>query len=397
MPREEIRPLTGVRGVAALWVLFLHYSQELRALFPEVGAMAWLYGRGHLGVDVFFVLSGFIISYVYQAERFRLTGATYLKFLWYRFARIYPNHLATLLALVAMVGGAAAAGVTVTGDYPWGYVPVQLLMMHAWPWFEQGTWNYPAWSISAEWFAYAAIFPLAVVAARVGAVRRHGWLACYLALGVYVALWVADRLGAWERIAMVSLEFLGGSMLYHVFAAGGASARRASRLLPWLVAGILLLLFVVPPEEGTAPDRVARALIVLACPLVILGLTLEDNPVSRLLCRPVMTWLGLISYALYMVHAVVEKVLKVVLPTGGFADAGVLLRAVVAAAHVGLPILAAAALYRLVELPCRDVLRRVWQRLLGWVERTDAARRGRSAHDPGGGGDRADGGGRGRD
>ena len=107
------------------------------------------------------MLSGFILCYVYSAgnEKFGLTE--YRRFLWFRLARISPNHLAIITALIVFIAVAKHFWVSLTGDYPLSGLPFQITMTHAWPFLPDGKWNYPSWTISAEWFAYLGVFPVA--------------------------------------------------------------------------------------------------------------------------------------------------------------------------------------------------------------------------------------------
>src|SRR5664279_382923 len=79
-------PLTGIRALAALLVLVMHTEQNiptgLYSILP-------FFARGYLGVDFFFVLSGFIITYVYLSGLANPNGASVLIFLWHRFIRLY--------------------------------------------------------------------------------------------------------------------------------------------------------------------------------------------------------------------------------------------------------------------------------------------------------------------
>ena len=80
----ELKPLTSIRGLAAIWVVFFHYNRTF-----ELSQM------GYLGVDLFFILSGFIISYVYM-DKFsssELVSKNIKRFLALRLARIYPLHI----------------------------------------------------------------------------------------------------------------------------------------------------------------------------------------------------------------------------------------------------------------------------------------------------------------
>src|SRR5690242_14121324 len=95
---SEIRALTGLRGVCAVWVMLFH------AFFcaPFFGTpLDWVLSAGHMGVDVFFVLSGFVLAYNYADATW--TARSYGAFLRKRFARIYPVHAFMLLVFVVVV------------------------------------------------------------------------------------------------------------------------------------------------------------------------------------------------------------------------------------------------------------------------------------------------------
>ena len=144
--RDELDALTGLRGIAALWVLAYH---------------AGLSAAGYLGVDLFFVLSGFIIAYNYADARLAEDGRRYREFLWRRLARIYPAYLAALLLTLAAVAVLAPWEVSLrksahfTAEGFWASV----FMVQAWTVPVPRVWNVPGWSVSAEWAAYLA-FPL---------------------------------------------------------------------------------------------------------------------------------------------------------------------------------------------------------------------------------------------
>ena len=137
---QNLRQITSLRFFAAMWVVAYHFWPSLSPALPI------LVTRGYLGVELFFVLSGFILSHVYLAsfgeKRFR-----YPDFLWARLARIYPVHLVTLVGLGVMVAAAAAVGMTVTGNViVWSSLPAHLLLVHAWGLGPQGGWNHPSYA-----------------------------------------------------------------------------------------------------------------------------------------------------------------------------------------------------------------------------------------------------------
>lgn len=154
----EIRALTGIRGIAALWVFFFHFRPYVIGAFPFLAPAAPLFNVGHLGVDLFFMLSGYIITRVHGPEfggtvpgRLRAS----LKFLWLRIARIWPA-MATMLIVwgfynTALMWHKQDASIAAALD------PMRLLrhltMTQAWT-VHADDWNPVDWAVSAEWFAY---------------------------------------------------------------------------------------------------------------------------------------------------------------------------------------------------------------------------------------------------
>src|SRR5690349_10358782 len=151
-PRADLPALTGIRGVAAWFVVLYHIRLGLAwALPPE--ALAVL-SKGYLAVDLFFMLSGFVLWLNYS-NRLRAGGiGTAPAFLLRRIARIWPLHLVMLAGAIAFVLAVAATGREPSDHYPWGELPLHLLLIQNWGFTNALTWNDPAWSISCELAAY---------------------------------------------------------------------------------------------------------------------------------------------------------------------------------------------------------------------------------------------------
>lgn len=117
-------------------------------------------GRYGLGVGFFFVLSGFILTYVYRD----FTGHSVRSFYVARFARLWPVHLVTFLiaALVIQPNALFVPVYAITA-------PINLLMLHAWLPINGlvFSWNAPSWSISAELWFYI-LFPSLAATSRLG-------------------------------------------------------------------------------------------------------------------------------------------------------------------------------------------------------------------------------------
>ena len=286
----DLRPLTALRFVAAAWVV-------RDATWPnlDVGVVPNLVAKGYLGVELFFVLSGFILSHVYLEGfgrgRFRWGG-----FLWARIARVYPLHLATLLGVMALAVGASAAGIAMQARViDWASLPANLTMTHAWGLAPSAAFNHPSWSISAEWFAYLSFPAFAWAAWRL---RDRPWLAVAGAAALAAVLYVGfERLAGfplteatirWGALRIVPCFTL-GCALYLVHRSGGV--RR-----PGLIAlGALALIGLVTSAwlwDGAT---------VLLGGLLILALGSLDNDRAGFLASRFAVWLGEISYALYMV------------------------------------------------------------------------------------------------
>jgi peptidoglycan/LPS O-acetylase OafA/YrhL len=149
---EHLASLTPLRGVAALWVVVFHYCWHLPAIQPDryTGAVY----KGYLAVDLFFMLSGFVISHVYHgAFAHRVTGQRYRDFLKARVARIYPLHLTVLLLFVATAVGERAVAfahggslgpIPLVGERSLGAFFANLLMLQG-IWARELSWNDPAW------------------------------------------------------------------------------------------------------------------------------------------------------------------------------------------------------------------------------------------------------------
>ena len=318
----EIPALTGLRAVAAVWVLVHHLS-----FLPVTGYAAWfgpvapLLAAGPLGVDLFFALSGFLLARSYL-DRWR--GAPgprqALGFVWARLARVWPLYAVVVVLVGLWCAARAVLGsdgvVTWQGAQP-GLDPLswlrQLTMTQMWdsPGIDGVSFVLPAWSISAEWAAYLA-FPL--LAAAAWFVR--GWprpvlavLAVLAAMPTAVFAVQGALHGAFEGFWAVRLVagFTAGVLTWLVVRRvprNRTVSRWAHRVLVLALAEIALVVYWAATAPATAAVS-ADARIFLAVPMlpVLLGaLALTDGPVARVLGTPRLRHGGRISYALYLVH-----------------------------------------------------------------------------------------------
>jgi len=364
---DVLDPLTGVRFFLALGVVLFHYQLQWTLPDEAVG----LLDRARLGVDVFFILSGFILTHVY------LQGdgvPDYRRFLAARFARIYPAHLFILLGMLGLVLLAPLFGV---GLEPGRFNPADfagtLLLVQAW--FPRETmvlWNGPAWSLSAEWFAYLAFPAYAALALRL---RARPWVIIALAAILFVALdafyraqfgRVLPRAEDSMGILRIVPEFLYGIGLYYLGQRWTPSPRVSVMGALATTAALLTLM-----QLGT-DDRI---IVAAAGPFVLSLALLAKARVRTCLSHPVALFAGEASFALYLVHIPILMVWRNAAQAFFGWPGDYRMGMAELAAMLVLTLAAAAAIHVFVERPGRRLLR-------AWMapQRADPVEARRSIH-----------------
>lgn len=329
----EIRSLTSLRGIAALWVFLFHLAAEQPDSFGGV-ARIFAIGRGYIAVDLFFVLSGFVMALTYR-ELFQRApfAAAYPRFLWRRIARIMPLNAAIVLAIAAVIW--ALPG-DVPGNFgeakrPW-VVLANLFLVQDWglaPSIDK-----PAWSVSVEMALYL-IYPLLLALAW----SRLLWIGAALIGGVSLAWLAGDGQGVVSQ-GLVSGDFIRGLAGFYFgllcFRLFGATAvlRLAGKAELAIIAAFWALLLWSPSDLWP----------ILLCPPLVFSLATERGFVGRLLAVRPLHYLGEISYSIYLTHDCVIAAVGA-LPIGSGA-----LRA---GATAALTLLLSSATYHWIERPAR--------------------------------------------
>jgi peptidoglycan/LPS O-acetylase OafA/YrhL len=250
-PREPW--LTRLRAGLIGWVVLYHLDLTLGVS----AALPWtapVLRKGYLGVDGFFLLSGFALWLGYAARP--PWGARGIgDFLARRVAKIWPLHLAALAALVALVGLAAAAGATIRDPERFSVeqLLLQLLLVNAWETTDRLDWNYPSWALSVEWAGYLA-FPL-LLRGALALPRAAVPLAAAAALGGLLAL-------SWHQPGT------GLNWTYHL------------GLVRFGLGFVLGLALGRLATEGRLPGRSAGLLLALSLGLLAVGLALREDAVA---------------------------------------------------------------------------------------------------------------------
>ena len=313
--RPDLATLTALRFVAALWVVFFHLqAMQHTFLGPVYELFRPVIANGDLGVDVFFVLSGFIITYTYLdrlGPRFRWRAAA--DFVWARFARMWPA-FALVVGVLGLwfVYGTAQESVrewslqTQAPDLsPWGLAK-QLLMMHLW--FQPGTdgasWFGPGWTVSAEWLAYLAFPLLALVLFRLRRLHPLAALAASVLVLLPTAILGPDLPIAtvehqpYEWLLRIACCFIAGA--FACIAARNADRMKFNPALAGpgaLLTGTAVVVFLAMAGKP-GPGRLA----VLAFPLLIGLLSLTRGWLRSALSARWLQYGGRSSYSLYLVH-----------------------------------------------------------------------------------------------
>jgi peptidoglycan/LPS O-acetylase OafA/YrhL len=370
----EIRALSGLRIVAALWVVLFHFRPLLAEASPGFSsALAPVLNAGAQGVDLFFILSGFVLTWNYL-DRMGESWSTRdtLRFLWLRLARVWPVYLVTMHLAAAFV-----IFTLYVGRFPLPPPVIesmnalnwlkQVLLVQLWfqPYFDGSSWNGPAWSISAEWLAYLLFGGLILIIFRIAAATRARgviWLAVAAALAPNLLLLTHGVFYTpWSWLPRIIMQFTAGALacaaVRKLVLSDGArkSAGIMALLIGAAIVGGLYLLDAHPP--GDMLD--AGGLIdVLFLPFVI-TLAVGAGTLPALLSTRLMVYLGHISFGLYMVHEIVHMAWN-----WAILQFGILLTPSWSAKLIVLGLIlfagvVAAALYHGVEEPARRWMRRM--------------------------------------
>ena len=224
---KKLLSLTGIRAVAALWVIIYHININ----FPT-GLQNTFINKGYLGVDMFFILSGFIISYVHQHEFLTFPSPQTTKFLILRCARILPVHY-FMLFTYAFFFFFKSFVLHMPSESPEKNTLVDFVChifnIQAWGVADHNSWNAPSWSVSAEWFAYLMFPLLTPVIAKVSGLRNNILLVlgCFAFLASFSALLKLPTMD-WTHtygLVRVTSEFIIGCGLLNIYKQVGERPR----------------------------------------------------------------------------------------------------------------------------------------------------------------------------
>jgi peptidoglycan/LPS O-acetylase OafA/YrhL len=358
---NRYRSLDAIRGIAALGVVLFHYRNHFGTA-PYAKLLEPVYQRGLIFVDLFFVMSGYLLVTIYAGRR------DFWALVWRRVARLVPLHwlmlaLATILQhlIVRRYGG------------PFIYVQndayhflLNLLLLHGCGLSNGFSFDGPSWSISVEWLVNLLLFALLAAG-----IKRLTLAACALVLLSSLALWHHGR-------SMLANGLYGGYVdaLLLRGIAGFFTGVALTRLVPlatepgvpvpdvWERAAghlwdLVLLLSVVALFIFMASNAVARrpgvdfVVVLMVVPALIAG-AVHGRWAARALALPPLQWLGRVSYSLYLVHFPMQALFVLLFPYPDRAlNYG---RPSVLAGYLAATLLTSQLTFRFVELPAQSLL-----------------------------------------
>jgi peptidoglycan/LPS O-acetylase OafA/YrhL len=298
--RSEIRSLTGLRGLAALWVMIGHYIGD----GPASQTVADVVEHMYLAVDIFMVLSGFVLARSHDADfRVPFAAGQVGRFLWRRLARIYPIYLASSLVCLLLI----VTGIDVWGSpaVSTGMLLTNFAMAQSWGGPYDGL-NAVSWSISTEWAANV-IFPAFGFLFMRGTVRRSvvAVLVTVAGLLVFAAFSGGDAPDDPPTFGALTWYSYPGSMVRctseFMFGMFCWRLRRDVRAASFLGSDRVLVPAILLMAVMTLDQSRDMAFLALACGLVV-GFSYETSGLAAVFASPVPRFLGLISFSLYLWH-----------------------------------------------------------------------------------------------
>jgi peptidoglycan/LPS O-acetylase OafA/YrhL len=349
---ERFHWLDFLRFLAALAVVLFHYrllyfdgtesivpENTVNALAPHP-AIAFFYDWGQFAVPLFWVLSGFVFAHVY----FRKPADGY-SFAAARFARLYPLHFATLIA----VAGLQILSVRLTGSdqvvdsNDLRHFAMQIFLVSGWG-FEDGlSFNMPIWSVSAEIAAYIIFCML----------HRDRWFrtAAGQATCLTVAMTIAAAFPSFGAITTCCAFFFAGSLTYLLV------ARR--RPTDFLIAGALTLAGWI-----ALPDTLMWRLPIVACIAGFSGVifVVAWMDILRVRGGRLAGATGDMTYSIYLIHTPLIIAALVVLNAAGIEERAFVSSPLTLGVYIAAILAISAVCYRRFERPAD-------RRLRGWARR----------------------------
>lgn len=300
--KPYLSALEGWRGIVSCFVMMFHFY----IFFADTLFIPYAY----MGVDFFFILSGFIISRQYEAG-IATRGVSFMKFAIRRLGRLYPLYIFSIVMFVAVNHfyivptnpKEEMIHIGMGPDLVWQLL-LQLTMLGNIGGMVM-PWNGPAWSVSVEWIVNLGFFFLAWKLRRIPALL-------WAAIAIFCAIYLIDYSPQHLNLIMADQPFFNPTLArgFLGFALGALIFRFHHSLpkLSWftlhmldalLIIATMILIAYYDSEFVVGIDYLF--LFILFPQFIILSLY-RASWVGRIASLPPFTFLGKISYSIYLLH-----------------------------------------------------------------------------------------------
>lgn len=307
MNSTEIKSLTGIRGIAALYVIIFHWYNHLSqkhpafSFIPLDNLLVNFLKHGYLAVDLFFVLSGFVLCVAsYNLFSEKISVQNYKKFIYKRFFRLFPLYVCLTLLYYLAFDGSELIDLFINFTLIQGIVPSH-----------SGSIIPPGWSLTNEWVV-CFIFPFLLFYTL--KIKKKVWLLIIISLSLLLLIsMVRGYLMNWGSYTFFKeikgfypvigytrgpasflrtiAAFLLGIFSFIIYRFQNNNNNKLYKYLGYLTIPSFALLFVSNSD----------ILIILSLPVLILYLT-QTNFLNILLSSKLVHFTGIISYSLYLNH-----------------------------------------------------------------------------------------------
>ena len=297
---NKILTLESLRGIAALCVALYHF--KIGSYFEITFIKnSWLM------VDFFFVLSGFVIALNYQS-RLNSIRSVY-NFQIQRFLRLYPLHLIILFAFLGIEISKYILEVYFNLESNSGAFTknnassffANIFLIHNFI-IEERTWNYPSWSVSAEFYTYL-LFAMVVLCFK----KTKYILAFSFSIVIISCFYLnMNEMTTSPMIGPIRciFSFSMGLICFNFF----DLYKNKIKFQSSLPAGIFLFLCIMLMSFfyiETYTKGAAFVPILFALTILVLAFTSRYSYLSKALSNDKLVYIGSMSYGIYMIHAVV--------------------------------------------------------------------------------------------
>ncbi|MBB5620279.1 peptidoglycan/LPS O-acetylase OafA/YrhL [Pedobacter cryoconitis] len=308
---EYLSSLTALRGIAALLVAVFHFEMAVARFVPAAQSM--FFEKCYLMVDLFFIMSGFIMLHVYSSEFKNNIQAKSLKnFLVARFARVYPLHLFSLLLLIVIVRWLTDWGnPPILLEQPADILP-NIFLLHSFGFTKIYSWNIPSWSISAEWAAYL-LFPIIALCMNKKKAITVILLALFIVVAYYSIMYLLPRKNPINPAIPVPHNlnttfdygyirgiagFITGLLVYLLY-----ELRAFRKAFSSDIVCLLIILAITLSMHFALND----SLTVLLFAMLVLSFTANNGRIAKFCNRKIPQFLGDISYSVYLMQIFLQE------------------------------------------------------------------------------------------